>query len=285
MVRAGLVLTALLITTSLYAKDVHYPELSHRNTKEGDLSGITLSGTDSLRVTIRDTNTECFTYNGTGVSAETREANQTDVYSFLLRNDESYRGFEIVVAPKVPLPAGCTGVGEPGGLSRTRWVIPILSPWRIAMAGAVTFDKLTDPKYFLEPGKQTSGGQSIDGYFIRRNGDEEDVVRTSAGAVAHIYYASFPIEFAFGVSLAENPTYLVGAGLRLGNQAHVIAGAAIGPRAILPSHLTEGSFVTDANAISTLGSRTDVELFVGISLAFFEKNIGKLTGLIKPATP
>lgn len=271
-------------TMTPQGSEVAYPTtLSHSNTAAGDLSAFGLKHGQVLVVEIEDTDPTCFTYNGLGVSGGAVAAAAGGTRKIKLAYDESFNGFEILVKKKNPLPAVCATTP----LTDIRWVIPILSAWRVAMSGAVTFDKLTNPVYYLDPSKQTVGTTTTDGFIVREKADDEDVVRTSAGAMAHLYNVNHRgwIPLTFGVSLTENPTYLVGTGMRLGNQGQLSIGAAIGPREHLPSQLRVGSFVTDANAISTLGSRTDVELFFSVSLAFFEKNLGKISGIIKPAAP
>jgi hypothetical protein len=264
---------------------VSYPAISHRLTATGTLPGVALQQGQLLEITIKDTIDDCFTYNtkvltdtdgSAGLLSET-----PDSVTFEIMYDETFSGYEIEVARRADSDdKGCDA------LAPATWTIPVLSNWRVAMSGAVTFDQLTEPVYFLEPGSQTQNGQNVVGFFVRRDKDGEDLTRTAAGTMAHLYNTNWGgwVPLTFGVSLAQNPTYLVGTGVRLGQQGHLTIGAAIGPRGVLPSHLREGSFVTDANAINTLGSRNDVAMFVAVSLSFFEKNLGKLSGLIKPAS-
>lgn len=282
---SGALLMTLFAGSSFAASvPVPYPDISHSNTGAGDLSAISLRHGQTLRVTIVDTRTKCFTYNGLGLEtlgAESlRSGESPGTFKVIdLLHDESFKGYEVKVTKKDPPPAGC----ESTELKEVRWVIPVKSAWRVAMSGAVTLDGLTDPVFFLEKGKQ---GEE-DGFFVREQSDDEDKVRTAAGAMAHLYNVDWGawVPLTFGVSLAENPTYLIGTGVRLGEQGQLSIGASVGPRAHLPSQLEVGSFVTDANAINTLGSRTDISFFFSVSLAFFEKNLSKISGIIKPATP
>jgi hypothetical protein len=279
----ALSMVACTTTNPSTGAEVPYPTtLSHANTPSGDVSAFPLQHKQVLVVKINETDTKCFTYNGLGITAPAvaaaRRTNPNTEREIKLSYDESFKGFEILVKRNNDVTNQCANTT----LKDARWVIPVLSAWRVAMSGAVTFDKLTDPVFYLESGKNAGG---TDGFFVRQKADDEDVVRTSAGAMAHLYNVNHRgwIPLTFGVSLAKDPTYLIGMGYRLGQQGQLSVGAAIGPRAHLPSQLRVGGFVTDANSINTLGSRTDVELFFSVSLAFLERNLSKITGIIKPA--
>lgn len=186
--------------------------------------------------------------------------------------------------------------------------------WGLALAGAFTGDKLTDPVFFLDDGVENPDAppeMQRQGFFILRDKKAQDSYSLGAAAMVHVFHDDpyrfdfksgdsttqttttsgaglvhwAPISFGLGVGQEAEARYFLGTSLRFGQKAYLTAGWAFGSMARLPNGLREGGFTTESNALGSLGSRTGSAFFLSLSFDFLKVGASSFLGAFETAKP
>lgn len=160
--------------------------------------------------------------------------------------------------------------------------IPVQTPqWTYGFAGGFVGSGLTDPVYFV---RKDETGASV----VKRAGedgtvDEEDWAKLGTAAFIHVTPPRGPLALSFGIGISDGdkPTYYLGPSYRLGDQAFITAGLAVGPVDALPAGIAVGDRLDDPNALASLRSRNKGHVFVALSYAF----LGSRKDLARPFAP
>lgn len=134
--------------------------------------------------------------------------------------------------------------------------------WSFQVAGGFTITNLTDPKFALEE----RDGESI---LVRDRG-AEDKQRLGIAALSHIYHLKHPNwagTFGLGINQDNKTSYFTGISYRFGNTAALTLGYNWASVTERPAGVKLGQAVP-ANTLSNLGSKTDGDFFLAISLSF-----------------
>lgn len=170
--------------------------------------------------------------------------------------------------------------------------------WTLAFAGGFTGDRLTDPVFSLDPGKDPADS-SKSGFFIRRFRTQQSFMTLGAAAMVHLYHSDpnaltvrhlrkinwVPISFGLGVNNQSDTRYFLGTGIRFDTKLFLVGGVVVGSVARLPNGLSEDGFTTNANALSTLGKQTTAQFFLALSYAFIETGSAPFQAPFKDAKP
>lgn len=170
--------------------------------------------------------------------------------------------------------------------------IPVQTPqWTYGFAGAFVGNRLVDHVYYASKEKQADGSDADVVREIPSN--ERDWAKLGTAAFIHTSPPSWPVAFSFGLGIADGnkPTYYVGPSLRLGEQAFVTGGLAVGAVNRLPAGLRVGDRLSDPNALTTLRPRNTAGVFIALSYAFLngrkavEKPFAPTDGAAASTTP
>jgi hypothetical protein len=163
------------------------------------------------------------------------------------------------------------------------------SPWSTIFSGGITVSKLTNPKFALQP--TTSGAAT---YTVVRGASPDAwnpglalfITETNqswsfGGGPSKVH---FGITFGLGTNTGTRVEYYPGVSL-IFDKLLLTVGANIGTVDALPSGPQLGSTTSNANALSSLSSRTGVGFFFGLSWTLFGSNAQtQLQNAIVPAT-
>lgn len=234
---------------------------------------------DGQRFTIRIANTlptrfvyKLYRQRAAGKPGETlAQERQTDV-CLTEFHDKQFAGYTLVVRPAEG--------GVSGYPSEVVVSIPVQTiQWTYGFAGAFVGSGLTDPVYFVRSVAQADGTS----VGVVERSDEEDWAKLGTAAFVHATPPDWALALTFGIGISngDKPTYYLGPSVRLGDQAFVTAGLAVGAVNALPAGIAVGSRVDDPNALANLRTRNAAHVFVALSYAF----LGGRKALEKPFAP
>lgn len=246
---------------------------------------------DTVRIAVQNTNKGCYSYNLRqlttpidGTRAILDGTQNPDTVEFVDVHNGRTTQYEIKVNKRSDAPDSCRNPPIDKSFEF------IVDGWNLSFTGAATLDELTSPVLFLEPGSMTgTGGQPVDGYFVRRNVGAEDDRSIGFAVMGHLYHTErlqiwksgqlqwAPISFGFGVAENSSTQLYLGTSLKFGDRFFLTAGRVWGDVDRLPANLEEGDFTEDPNAISTLGSKNDSDVFVSFSYLFGEIDLSKFS--------
>jgi hypothetical protein len=266
-----------------------------------DPSGvIALKRDEVLTIKITETKLECFQFNEktvepppapTGVQAQVPTPPPPEVVTMSIIHDGLPHNYVIEASFR-------PGVTSCGLLAPKSWTITAQTySWAVAFAGGFTGDRLIDPVFSLEAGKDPTD-PSKSGFFIRRSRTQQSFMTLGAAAMVHLYHTDpnalvpllkrinwVPLSFGLGVNNQSDTRYFLGTGIRFDTKLFLIAGVAVGSVARLPNGLAEDGFTANANALSTLGKRTEAQFFLALSYAFIDTGASPLQALFKDVKP
>lgn len=234
---------------------------------------LRLGDGDWVRVTITSTQPASFSYNLVAKDPQSAppRSGMLKTMELVVQHDGSAASYQVT--------ATCLRAGTCELPDRV-WVLPVVQDkWEVSFAGAFTVDGLTDEVHTLVPETvaQTEGTPSTQ-YRVRRNKDAEDSSTISTAAMVHLYHARklalgksirwSPISFGLGLSSGSDTRYYIGTSLKFGDAAFLTAGAVFGKTARLPNGLVENGVTTDANALNGSATRSQANVFIGLSYGF-----------------
>jgi IPT/TIG domain len=256
-------------------------------------TSVLLDDDELFEIHIINTDPRCFTYNF-GKAPETTETKKKGLRMMSPTTEvvlthphvDGVAAYQVVIGPRKDAPRRCPDL--PSGT----WTIPVVPRWNVAMTGAFSQDGLTSHRWYLEDGKSTVNGTATDGFFVRRQQGASDQVNSSFAAMIHLFRRSnigalrywAPISFGLGLKDQNNATFMAGTSFRIGQKFFLTAGVVSGKVDRLPNGIKENAFVTDSNAIATLGTRTRFAPFVAFSYSFLNVPVSFFQGKI-PVQP
>lgn len=187
-------------------------------------------------------------------------------------HDRNYGGYYVNIRLKQGMePVKFVDGNETNNLEEATLTIFVETmSWEIDIAGAFTVSDLTNPVYAVQSGDDGMGG-TIN--TVIRDTAAEDEASLGLAAMIHLYNSRRPqyaLSFGLGISENSNTTYYVGPSYRFGKRAAVTLGYAWGSVDRLPSGLSEGNPISDANALNNLGTRIDSGVFLSLSYGFLD---------------
>lgn len=237
-------------------------------------------------VRIKNTCPDAFDYKSTGVEkAPPREPRPEGLAPLSTKDieivhDDRFGGYVINITPKP---------GEDGDAARTcvggarlrsaSFIISVREPdFGISFSGGFTFSGLTNPVFAIK----TENGIKT----VVEEQDKEDDYRLGAASFVHVYHDNFrpfgrlqpALALGIGINGDSHAEYLVGAALRLGDQATVNVGMAWGSVQRLPNGLAVNDPVTNDNVLNNLGTRVVSRWFFALSYTFIDAK----SRLLKP---
>lgn len=268
-----LVLAVSAMTGIAYAKTAPLVITYDHATLSQSVGGIAERAVgDPVELRVINTNLDCFDYNGSPKMLPPASAGLTapkTEFSISLVQQRRSSGYTMKVTKKKNQPATCTGVA----LVEHEWTTDVETlGWEVAFSGAFAFDGLRDRAYFLEDANV--GG--VDGFIVNRDRDSESQTNQRPAVMIHLYNSGWkgkrgiswaPITFGFSVD--DNSRYMLGTSAKFGEKLYVTAGGVVGKVKVLPVGLVEGGFTTEQNAISTLGTKSEVSWFLSLSYSMF----------------
>lgn len=284
-----LTLSLLLSVVSLNAATTPSPdvEVSHKNSASGPLPPVSIKNGATFYALIFDTDTDCFDYSLNGVIPSTGGSVNTFAfdggtdktrYPLTAQHRERITQYRIQAKRKANAGTSCNALAE------RDWTVDVLGFWNVAVAGAITFDGLTNEIFFLEPGKGKLPNSTTeqDGFYVRSNSSAEDQFQLGLGAGIHFFYDSGRkvdwVPFSLTLETVGNNQLKVlvspALGLRLGDRAFLTAGIAAGQRNRLPNNLRVGDFVATDTALGTTAlTRQAFSWYFGVSIAMFQADL------------
>jgi hypothetical protein len=278
---------------------------NHQAERDTQTKSVYLEDGEQFVIQIADTYPQCFSYNATAVKATApseRASTGLEVrtVTFNLIHSSEFGKYVISISPRrsggAAEDGNCNEVWDTLG-SQEKEILVHQSKWTAGVAGAFTYDEITNPVFYLESATRTgSDGTSESGFLVRENSRDRDGFSLGGATMIHLFHSNpsrfkisrYAMQWAplsFGIGLTDSETkYLLGSSLRFGDQAFLTVGGAFGRESRLPSGLSRGGFTTDANALANLGKRSAKSIFVGISYTFLgsKDDISKRFNAFKP---
>ena len=260
-------------------------EVDHQSGSVQYLGSTEVRKNERFQIVVKNTNVDCFYFNQTVVSdsSDPEEAAVADTVRFTIPHDGETDTYRITAA----LQPGKTETAC--GLKARSWDISVTtSGWKLGSSGMVTFYDFTNPVYFLAPSTQDLNGMSVDGFIVSEDTAARDDFSAGAAVTAHLFHSRkgsilntdvYWAPLSFGVAVANNDqaNYYLGTSLKFGDKWYLTLGSVFGNKDRLPSGTQLGDFVTDANAIATLGSKNSTAVFFGISVGIGDIDLSPLT--------
>jgi hypothetical protein len=187
-----------------------------------------------------------------------------------------YAGYIINVKPKTgidepvggALPPEGTAAPKPVELRSVTFIVVVDQiGWAMEFAGGFVVSGLRSPFYELQT-EEVSGANK---QKVVRAPDKEDDVKLGISAFIHCFHERFPhlaATFGLGVNEGNQATYYLGGTWRCGGSCAFTSGIALGSVATLPTGVSEGAFVDDANVLGKLDSRIGKSWFFSVSYTF-----------------
>lgn len=307
----GLAALCLCVAAPLYGKET--VTLDHQTQMVVPGGTIGLYADELLELVVTNTDRDCYTFNlevveeePEGAKLQGRDPKTTVVIPVI--HHAGVSAYEVVVRKLANLP-GCS-------LPDHTFRVPVETyEWRLAIAGAFTGDRLTDPVFYLEDGIENPEApeeMQRQGFFVRQSTDAEDSYSLGAAAMVHLFHNDpfrfdfkwrdrsrppgdpvpgaglvhwAPLSFGLGVGEDSDTRYYVGSSLRFGQKAYLTAGWVFGSRNRLPDGLDVGDFTTEVNALGSLGSKTTSAFFLGLSFDFIDVGASSFMGPFQTANP
>lgn len=244
---------------------------------------------DTVTFVVHNTIPKCFDYNGVPVVKTTKSAApvappSVKTVTWSTTHQRDVTAYTVSVTKKAASGDDCTSpkAGDVSLVDRT-WTVPVTTlGWTVGVSAAFTVDRLTDPQFSLKP--TTANGTA--GYLIEQDRGAQDATTEGLAIFLHLSntaWSRHPIAWApisFGVGFKDNTRYFAGTSLQFGEPFFLTIGRVFGKQARLPNGLAVGGFTTNANAITTLGSRTSDAWFLAFSYQFLSTGLQtKLQGL------
>lgn len=265
---------------------------------------IGLEKGDILVIQVRGTYPSCFTFNADAVAAQnkvdkaTGEAPQPEDVTFHIIYDGTATGYRIKATRIQNGPSFCSAVPVAGIPDLDHTVLIQEYGWQIATTGAFTVDTLTDPVFYLTP--TTQGSQA--GYLVAENKDARSTFSLGLAAMIHLYSSSpttlrlfksqtvswAPISFGLGINTSGATSYFMGTSIKVGDSFYFTVGAALGQEKRLPDGVTTmppTNFTTNANALSSLPTRTATSIFFAFSYSFIDVGLTRFTKQFEDPAP
>ena len=244
------------------------PVVTFDHGAQADVLSGAVRRADGEQFVIRVVNTKPteFTYTVAGAVAVAQDpANMMmsadDVHDECVTHDKKFGGYIMKVEPK----AGTT----PGLSTKLIMVHVATEDWQVEFGGAFPVAWFKSPQYALAP--LGDGNLRV----IRDDGTDEDPktdpFRLGGAAFVTTYHEKRPhvgLTFGLGVDDETSATYFFGGTLRLGKQAGLTAGLALGSVSRLPSGVNVGDTTTNPNLLADDPQRTTTAFFVALSYSF-----------------
>jgi hypothetical protein len=240
---------------------------------------ITVSDGEMIHVLIENTCPERFEYTivripredvGTTHGADVE--NCTETKRLEITHDDQYGGYVVNITKTS---------GNPNVGSARLTISAKTSEWNVAFSGGFNATGLTNHAFALRDTviSTTTNGQTTTEtkYRIVEEDDQADEVGRSVASFVHLQHTAFPhvgLTFGVGVDSEQSGEYYFGPSIHFGERGSLNFGAVIGNVERLPTGRRLDDLVTDANLLSTLGDRTVVRGFVGLSFRFLNGTAG-----------
>ena len=252
---------------------------------------------DAIRIQITNTEPRCFLYNASAafvqqedsslpLRALARNDTLTTVDLPIVIHQPQYNSYIVTIER-----LGAEDCDEPHALGDYTFTVNVQTlGWALDFGGAFYMSDLTSSKYFLEPGKADDDSE---GFFVRQNTDVEDSFSRGLSLVIHLKNQKWDrtrnvvwAPITFGVGLSESTDYFAGTSLKFGDAMYLTVGAIFSDVDELPISLKQDEFTSNANALDTLGTKSEIGLFVSFSYAFGrDLASSRLTQLFQATTP
>jgi hypothetical protein len=240
---------------------------------------------DKVTFTVNNTIEKCFDYNGSAVIKDFTQPPRGSLVELMpapvtwkTTHQRNTTAYKVTVTKKKDAGDDCRNpkAGDVPLMDRTWEVAVSTIGWTVGVSAAFTLDELTDPQYALEPATENG----VDGFTIEEDRAARDDTNQGLAMFIHLsnsgWGRDWPVVWApitFGVGFEDNSQYYLGTSAQFGDTFFLTLGRVFGDRARLPNGLAVGDFTTDANAISTLGTRSDDAWFLGFSYQFLSSGI------------
>jgi hypothetical protein len=255
-------------------------EFKHADANEDRHYTVSLKAGESLVVCIADTAIERFSYSIVGVkkapeprkdAAAAGDNGETLGTKRLVRpHDPAFGGYIVSITRSTPAPVRAQWQGKPVELNDVTLVVSVKEEqFQYEFSGAFSISSLVDSQYAAT--KATVDGKEV--LAVTRDRAAEDERRLGLGAFIHVFHDKAPwvaATFGLGVASDNKVTYFLGPSIRLGKAMAVTAGPVWGAVTRLPTGVSEGSVIADANALKDLPTRTGRGWFVGFSYTFLQ---------------
>ena len=237
-----------------------------------------------VRITVVRTRIDCFNLGqreervSGGAADQAFDTVRRDSVSWVFDHDPSVATYIVEAKLKPDADPGCKRL-----MSEQNWPISVKTlGWSLAFAGAFVGDDLTDPVFFLEPGKNPSDSTQ-QGFLVRAKPEAEDEYELGTAAMIHLVHTDpergrirslgdtkwAPVSFGLGINQGSDVRYLLGTSLQFGDQLYLSVGKVFGSRERLPDALLGPSaFTADSNALANLPTHTSDGWFLGVSYSF-----------------
>ncbi len=285
-----LALVVFFSSTRLHAAD--HPVVLDHTTKSQSTVNLLVSNNDTITFQITNTNPYCFTYNSrmpSKIEGEgKRSFRSTDTGTTVeisVTHQSNFTRYVLDIQKR-----NANGCQDDNRLDDYTFSVNVQTlGWAIDFSGAFYISDLVSSKYFLEPGK-TSEGNDI--FVVRRNSDVENSFARGLALLVHLYDGRKDLTknivwapISFGIGINESTDYFVGTSLKFGDAMYLSLGALFADVDEIPVDLKKDGFTTNANALDTLGSKSDSGLFISFSYAFGgEAASARFTGLFPGTT-
>jgi hypothetical protein len=257
------------LTGAAYAKTAPLVITYDHATKTQSVGGIAERAVgEPVELKVINTNLDCFDYNGAPKMVPASGAGLSaprDQLTISLVQQRRSNGYTMKITKKLNPPAACAAL--PLEEWETSTDVETLG-WEVSFSGAFAFDGLRDRAYFLEDANV--GG--VDGFIVNRDRDAESQTNQRPAVMIHLYNSGWDAKrsiswapVTFGFSVDDNSRYMLGTSAKFGDKLYVTAGGVVGKVKVLPVGLVEGGFTTEQNAITTLGTKSEVSWFLSFS--------------------
>jgi hypothetical protein len=203
-----------------------------------------------------------------------------------ITHDDQFGGYLVSVSKKAA-PEGKCGLGDlVDKLQPQSFVVTVVrADWNVALEGGFTFSGLTNPVYAVDTDK-----------LVVEEPSKEDAVRLGAASFVSLFHDRLnyrgvrpSLAFGLGITTDSQAEYLLGLGVRFGDKASLIGGAAWGPVARLPNGVTIGTANPPDNMLANLGSQSVRSWFFALTYSFLSTDaagrLAKPFAESKPSPP
>lgn len=281
---------SLLCSASALSQE-HSVILDHESKSISNETLFVNSG-DTIRFQITNTEPRCFLYNSRAAFVEDEGVPkaltdeivaQTRVDLPPVRHQPQYNRYTVTITRLNGL--DCEMAHMRGDYT---FIVDVETlGWALDFGGAFYISDLISSKYYLEPGKSDNGS---DGFFVRRNADVENSFSRGLALLVHLKNQRWDLArnivwapITFGVGLSESTDYFVGTSLKFGDAMYLTFGTIFADIDEIPIALKEDGFTSSANALDTLGSKSETGLFLSFSYAFGrDLASSRLRGIFQP---
>lgn len=249
----------------------------HLGTNASRTYSLELAAGDQITVNIKNTDPTQFDYRIAGIEISEPPPppgpaalgdTALETKTLKERYDPTYGAYIVEIARKAGASGQITVGGQPKQLNSVTLVIKVEQlTWNLEFAGAFTGTNLADPVFSLET--EMSDGEERQ--IVISEPDKENEATLGLGAFIHVFHQKLPSlagTFGLGIQSDSDTSYYLGLTWRMNSKAALTAGAVWSSVDRLPAGLRLGDEVSDANALSNLGSRIEQGWFLGISYTF-----------------